>query len=87
MKPSQPPNAMLIKLERVSKLHKLFQYCLKMGVLIYYSFKESCTYTNKNLNDEEEKEIKAHAVTYPEMNEEGNLFFFCTGLSYACLSQ
>lgn len=58
-----------------------------MGVLIYYSFKESCTYTNENLNDEEEKEIKAHAVTYPEMNEKGNLFFFFTGLSYACLSQ
>ena len=47
-----------------------------MGVLIYYSFKEFCTYTNENLNDEEEKEIKAHAVTYPEMNEEGNLFIF-----------
>ena len=47
-----------------------------MGVLIYYSFKESCPYTNENLNDEEEKEIKAHVVTYLEMNEEGNLFFF-----------
>lgn len=39
-----------------------------MGVLIYYSFKESRIYTNENLNDEERKEIKAHAVTYTEMN-------------------
>lgn len=56
-----------------------------MGVLIYYSFKESCPYTNENLNDEEEKEIKAHVVTYLEMNEEGNLFFLHRIV--LCLSQ
>lgn len=46
-----------------------------MCVLIYFFLKESFTYTNKNLNNEEEKELEAHAMTYPEMNKEGNLFF------------